>query len=81
MKDKCFNFEKLRRTIIYGIPCDLIDKNAVSETGPQNGQTVNIRGEIWKIVTKLDALKHKCINDFNRKLNCPDDKKQPRNEL
>jgi hypothetical protein len=42
---------------------------------------MNIRAEVWRIITKLDSLKDRCIIDFNKKLNQPTDKKQPIDEL
>ena len=28
----------------------------------------NLRAELWRIITDLDSLKKKCVEDFNRKL-------------
>jgi hypothetical protein len=42
---------------------------------------MNIRAQVWIIMTKLDSLKERCIDDFNKKLKADKGKKQPIDEL
>lgn len=42
---------------------------------------MNIRAQVWIIMTKLDVLKERCIIDFNQKLKADIKKKQPIDEL
>lgn len=42
---------------------------------------MNIRAQVWIIMTKLDSLKERCIIDFNKKLKADKGKKQPMDEL
>ena len=41
----------------------------------------NLRAEVWRIITDLDSLKKKCVEDFNRKLKLPEDKKPLRKDV
>jgi hypothetical protein len=56
-----FNGNKLRQTVLYGIPCNFIDH----KTGKwNNSDEINIRAEVWKHITNLVSLKDKFLEDF-----------------
>ena len=41
----------------------------------------NLRAEIWRIITDLDSLKKECLEDFNSKLELPEDQKPLRKDV
>jgi hypothetical protein len=66
---------KLRRTAIMGLPCECVPKQP---GGGEPQDKLNLRAEVWRIATDLEAFKQKCIDDFNLKLMKDDKDKKPR---
>ena len=33
--------------------------------GDPEDDGINLRAEVWRIITDLDSLKKKCVDDFN----------------
>jgi hypothetical protein len=63
-RDAVFDYNKLRRTVIKGIPCDFVPHRVGGGENCKPGE-INIRAEVWKNVINLDSFKKKCVEKFN----------------
>ena len=66
LKEKLNNFDKdkLKRTVIKGLPCNFVPHRTGGSEFAKNGQ-INIRKQVWNMVTSLDSLKKSCVDKFN----------------
>jgi hypothetical protein len=62
-KRETIDRERLRKTIISGIQCNYIPMQPGGGDPEDDG--INLRAEVWRIITDLDSLKKKCVDDFN----------------
>ena len=62
--DKVFDFNKLRRTVIKGIPCTFVPHRGGGGESCQDGD-INIRAEVWKNAIGLYNFKQKILAKFN----------------
>jgi len=74
-KNVAFDYKKLKRTAIKGIPCEFIPHRTGGGEIAKKGQ-LNIRKEVWKRLIEIEALKQECLDKFNQenqtcKLNSP----------
>lgn len=58
-----------------GLPCNYIPKQP---GGGEPQDKINLRAEIWRIITELEEFKQECIDDFNEKLKIDDKDKKAR---
>ena len=56
-REKAIDCKKLRRTVIYGLPCEY------HVEGP--GIKKNLRAFVWKQFTNIDEFKKEMIEDYN----------------
>ena len=75
-----FDRDKLRRTIIKGLPCNFVPHRTGGSEFARNGQ-VNIRKEVWKMMTKLDELKMSCVAKYNNERESSDPEVRSGEEL
>ena len=62
--EKVFDFNKLRRTVIKGIPCTFVPHRGGGGESCKDGD-INIRAEVWRNAIGLDHFKSKMLAKFN----------------
>jgi len=56
-----FDENKLRCTVIYGLPCKFIEN---WEKGDKS-HDMNIRAKIWKTLCKVEVIQSECLQEYN----------------